>query len=358
MPTPARLRVLALACCLIVCCATGEAGVVRLNRQAEVSGGLIRLGDVAEIHTDSAQATERLADVTIAPAPVPGRNIVIGFDLIRSRLVAQGVGLAEIEFTGSSSVLVATVAEDDGSHPRNAMLADSLQRQIAERLEKALAAFVQQQSPELGLVGVTAELTFEQVAQLATAASARYEISGSRQPGTGSQEFGVKYYDRQGKLRQFVVRGVVAPLPQVVVAAHNLPKGHILRAEDLSRRQLDPSEKGIVLTDAGLVIGRETTRTLRVGDAFRENDIRGIPLVRRGDIVTVFAGSGGIRVRMEAKSQGDGCAGERIKLTSLDGRRELTATVTGYHEAAAGPPGSDDIPALGGVGVRLLEGRN
>jgi flagellar basal body P-ring formation protein FlgA len=342
MPTPARLRVLALACCLIVCCATGEAGVVRLNRQAEVSGGLIRLGDVAEIHTDSAQATERLADVTIAPAPVPGRNIVIGFDLIRSRLVAQGVGLAEIEFTGSSSVLVATVAEDDGSHPRNAMLADSLQRQ----------------SPELGLVGVTAELTFEQVAQLATAASARYEISGSRQPGTGSQEFGVKYYDRQGKLRQFVVRGVVAPLPQVVVAAHNLPKGHILRAEDLSRRQLDPSEKGIVLTDAGLVIGRETTRTLRVGDAFRENDIRGIPLVRRGDIVTVFAGSGGIRVRMEAKSQGDGCAGERIKLTSLDGRRELTATVTGYHEAAAGPPGSDDIPALGGVGVRLLEGRN
>lgn len=358
MSTHSLVRMISILFLAITMGTTAVAGVVRLNRKAEVSGGLIRLGDLAEISGDDEAVTARLAAVSIAPAPLPGKCVVVDFDTIRSRLAAQGISLSQIEFSGSSSVEVAAAGSDDEPLPRSAPLADTLQRQIEERLEKAMVAYLQDRSPESGAVAVQTELTREQAALLAAAASARYEISGGESPWTGQQDLTVKFFDRQGKSRQFCVRCSISPLPQVVVAARNLPKGHIVRAEDVLRRQLDADRKNAGLENPDLVVGRETTRTLRAGDAIRPNDIRGVPLVRRGDIVTVIAGSSGVRVRMEARSLGDGCAGEQIKLRSLDGKREVTATVTGYHEAAAGPAGNDDSPASNGVGVRLVNGRN
>jgi hypothetical protein len=50
----------------------------------------------------------------------------------------------------------------------------------------------------------------------------------------------------------------------------------------------------------------------------------------------------GITVRRQLKTRGDGAVGETVTLVTLDGRQQLLARVTGYHEAEAiGGDGAD-----------------
>ncbi|MBI3864987.1 MAG: hypothetical protein HY290_24195, partial [Planctomycetia bacterium] len=58
-----------------------------------------------------------------------------------------------------------------------------------------------------------------------------------------------------------------------------------------------------------------------------------------------------------AKATMDGGLGQIIRLNSLDGRRELSARVSGYHEATISAGVNDVPPAPNkGTGIRLLSG--
>jgi flagella basal body P-ring formation protein FlgA len=142
----------------------------------------------------------------------------------------------------------------------------------------------------------------------------------------------------------------------VLVPTANLPKGHVVRPDDVSWKQQPVTASGATYVDrTELVVGQETKRTLRAGEPISTLDVRGVPLVRRGDIVTVVARNHGIVVRTDGKALADGSLGQPIKLLSLDGRRELVGRVSGYHEANVGPLAGDETAAAGsGTGVRLV----
>lgn len=57
------------------------------------------------------------------------------------------------------------------------------------------------------------------------------------------------------------------------------------------------------------------------------------PLVRRGEMVTVFARSAGVRVRTTARAYDDGALGEQIIVESPANRKKYVARVTGPQEA-------------------------
>jgi flagella basal body P-ring formation protein FlgA len=148
----------------------------------------------------------------------------------------------------------------------------------------------------------------------------------------------------------------VKPLPQVLVATANLPKGHIVRADDVTWKQQPTGKAAATFADREeLVVGQETQRNLRAGEPIATIDVRSIPLVRRGDIVTVVARNQGITVRTDGKAMTDGGLGQPVKVISLDGRRELTARVSGFHEVAVGGMPGDEVAAQGsGTGIRLV----
>ena len=69
---------------------------------------------------------------------------------------------------------------------------------------------------------------------------------------------------------------------------------------------------------AGSVIDRET--------------VRAPLLVRRGDVVTVYARSGSVRVRTTARARDDASAGEVVSVESLADRSTYLARVSGIRE--------------------------
>lgn len=336
---------------------TVAGALIELKDAAEVSTNVVRLGQVARIHDADPGVVERLSAVTLFPAPTVGKSKTIDFETIRERLMTQGFALADLEFSGSSMISVSGSRFDDGVNGEgNSTAGDLAQRRAEELVTGAVRQYLREKAPSLGNVQIELKLTPTQVAALSAALSARVEITGGNEPWSGEQPFRARFYDKQGRRTEFQVMCRVRPLPQVVVPTANLPKGHIVRADDLSLKQQPATTSGATYLDQPeLVVGQETRRTLRAGEPIAAVDVRGVPLVRRGDIVTVVARNQGIVVRTDARAMADGSLGQPIKLVSLDGRRELSALVSGYHEASVSPSAGDGATVAGsGTGVRLL----
>jgi flagella basal body P-ring formation protein FlgA len=350
--------VAALAAALIASAApsTAYATLIELKESAGVSTSVVRLGQVAEIRDANDRVVERLAAVTLFPAPSPGKSKTVDFDTIRARLTSQGFDLSGLEFSGSSTVTVSGVRADEDLPDGNSTTADLAQKRAEELVAGALRHYLHEKAPTLGNVQIELKLTPKQVALLSAALSARVDISGGNEPWSGEQPFRAGFYDRQGQRKEFQILCRVRPLPQVLVPTSTLPKGHVVRAEDVTWKQQPATASGnSYLERPELVVGQETRRTLRAGEPISAIDIRGVPLVRRNDIVTVVARSQGIVVRTDARALADGSLGQPIKLVSLDGRRELVARVSGYHEARVSMEPLDDGTMHGsGTGVRLL----
>lgn len=359
--TPAAWRRIVTAAAL--CGATAwslpaSGAIIVLKDSVEVSTAVVQLGQVAEIHEVDEALAAKLAGVTLFPAPAAGRSKAVDFETIRGRLASQGFNLTELEFSGSSLVTVGGARFSDASKTATSTAANELsQKHADEMVAGAVRAYLKDKSPSLGNFSIEPKLTPKQVALLSASASARVEVSGGNEPWTGHQTFRAGFYDRPGHSVALLIECRVAPLPQVLVASANLPKGHVVGPDDISWKQQPTAKAAEVFLDREeLVIGQETKRNLRAGEPIAAVDVRGVPLVRRGDIVTVIARSRGIVVRTDAKALADGSLGQPIKLVSLDGRRELTARVSGYHEASVGPSTGDGPPAPGnGTGIRLLQ---
>lgn len=318
---------------------TAEAAMIRFRSPVTVAGAVVRLADVAEIQDADEILAARLGAVTIAPAPAAGRELRLDFESVRSRMSAQGINLSNLEFSGTSLVIISGAGESrDRSRPVG--VSEPIQHRLEDLISKAVVRYVAERAPELGNLTVAVHLSSEQASAIASAVGQRFELAGGKAPWTGAQTFNVQFTDRQGKQREIPVACQVETLPRVLVLRFNVSRGHVLQADDVTWKQLGaPAEKDKVagLNRLEAVMGQETKRALRAGEPITAQDIRGIPLIRRGDIVTVVSRLGGITVRMEAKAESEGTLGQPVKLVSLDRRRELVARVAGYHEAEITP---------------------
>jgi flagella basal body P-ring formation protein FlgA len=126
----------------------------------------------------------------------------------------------------------------------------------------------------------------------------------------------------------------VAPAPefrQVVVAASNLPSGHVLQRESLKldRMEADKINKAHYLESQGLE-GQELLRAVRAGEPIRVSDLRPATLVKRGEMVLMTVGTPAtFEISVKAEAMQDGRVGEQIKLRNTESGRTLSGVVTG-----------------------------
>lgn len=319
-----------------------QATVIRIKAQTEVSTAIVRLRDVADVSEADAPLIERLGALTLMPAPAAGRRTQIDFATIRSRLRAQGVDLANIRFTGRSSVLVTTSAPvaTDKSNAINASFTKRKETRIASwqisraerNLKEAVTQYVKRRLPGIGGFTVETRVDPGNVPTILSAVGSGYAVTGGRAPWDAWQQLTIRFLDRKEVLHEVQVRSRVSINPYVVALRFTVPRGHLIKLNDLVWRQVSTAQTA--LTRMEDVVGRETKRSLRKDEAVKADDIRQVPLVRSNDIVTVYSRRGGITVKRHFKSRSDGVLGDTITVVSLGaGRQTMLARVTGYHEA-------------------------
>ena len=80
------------------------------------------------------------------------------------------------------------------------------------------------------------------------------------------------------------------------------------------------------------VVGKQTTKAIAEGKVLTPDVVQAPLLVRRGDVVTVYARTAGIRIHTTARAKDDGAMSDLVTVESLTDRKSFTARVCGPRE--------------------------
>jgi flagella basal body P-ring formation protein FlgA len=296
---------------------------IQLRSDATITGPVIRLGDVATIAGIDAAAAKQLAATELLPIASLGDARSMKQREVQDLLALRGVSLGDHNFAGASVVRLnyeataaphKTTIRPAGGAARGATLA------VQTAIEKYLATTVDGgQSWRVSL-----ELTDDQIRR-AGVAFGRLKVSGGAEPWYGSQQFTVTIGAGEDSFR--VAADVRLP-DMIVVARRPLTKGDILRTTDLA---LEPMKKNAVrkavFQSPEELVGMEAVRPIAEGQVLDANYVQPRVLVRRGEVVTVYAHAAGVRVKTTARARQAGAQGELIEVEALADRHRYFARV-------------------------------
>lgn len=312
-----------------------EAAVIRLRPEATVSGSIITLGDIAEITRAEGDLIEKLYRIQLIPAPPAGRDATVDYSTIRSRLLAHGVDLSSVEFTGHSRVKVVSGAVAETNLIRQVSSSGRViqwrKKEVDRILSLAIHSYLSTAATNAGRYSVESRLTEDQISSILSCNKRTVQVRGGQMPLQGKQTFELRFEtnSRQAKAMGVVVN--LQPLPFVLAAQSQLPRGHIVRQDDLMWKQVADISKGFVNPE--YLIGKETIRPLSTDEIISKDHIQKTQLVRSNDIVSVYVRTTAFTLQRQFKARSNGALGETVKLVDLKGKNPVMAKITGFREA-------------------------
>lgn len=307
-----------------------DAAEIRLRPRCEVAQSLVTLGDVAEVFaTDSGQG-QRLANVELFPAPPPGKARFVRLREVEDLLVLRGINLLGHRFSGAGQVEIiraGPVAAAPAPSTPPVSVTRRAERLAAEAIERYLAESVSDEEPW----DVQVELEASHVGAI-SASGGKVAVRGGAPPWTGKQRFELTIKSTEGPVTIPLDAEVMLP-GLVVVASHALSRGMVVQPTDVILGRIPVHRKpGHLFSAVKEVVGKETTRAIPAGKAIEQEFVRAPLLVRRGQVVTVYARSPGIAVRTTGRVRDDGSLGELVAVESLLDRTAFFARVCGIQE--------------------------
>ena len=318
------------------CVTTAKGAEIRFRTQARPEGHVVRLGDVAEVITVDPREREMLRAVEIGPSG-PNRQMLSARD-VQDRLAALGVKLVDHQFAGAAVItVVPDTNRDSQAGPRTLSRSAIHLAEIA--VADAIVAHLRKAADAEEDWTVEVELTADQ-ARAVSAHGRRVAVTGGAAPWTDVQRFKVSV-PRLGAGELFGLEAEVKRAPRVVVAINPIARGEQIRAEDVELARMKPgTQLRTSCQSLEEAIGKEAIRNIVAGQALDDQCVRSPLLVNRGDVVDVYARSGGVQVRTRARAKEVGSHGDLIQVEMLSDRRSLVARVCGIQEVevlAAGP---------------------
>lgn len=115
------------------------------------------------------------------------------------------------------------------------------------------------------------------------------------------------------------VRTVVSAQQAIPVLARSLARNTVISEADIKlvNQPLKAQANGVIYNPEH-IIGMELTRPLDAGSTIKVNQLRAPKVVKRGQQVTLVAGSNGLEVRIQGKALKDAAEGELVTVTALD----------------------------------------
>ena len=339
-----KTNILAAAVIGVACVARASLAVtavvaVEVYPQAVVQGEKVLLADLAGIEGLDEAAMQAMRQIEVASAPAPGEAESLDVERVRKALVGAKVNLAGLCIGGSASCKVYRPAAAGSEPTAAAKTPGRSQEQVQPRtVEEAARKAL---SDRLVKFEGQVEVRFGQASKGVLGLGGKDVVFNVR-PRAGAL-LGLLNVDMDiveaGKVARTVpVMAEVALTKGVVVARRPINRGTMVRAEDvgLEERRFTKIEDIGLITTAG-VLGREAKRYMERGEMLTARDVQAMPLVRRGEYVTVWFHRGGLSVRGSAKALKEGVQGERIDVKSDPGGQVYAVVVTGPKSVEADP---------------------
>jgi flagella basal body P-ring formation protein FlgA len=282
-----------------------------------VSGPRILLGDIANVAPDSdSEADRQLASLLeaadLGPTPAPGQKLTLRRQQLESRLIESGAPVNDARWIIPNQLTLT----GEGSAPDR----DLLKRIVTEHLERSEPWT----SGRWELLNVTSPAP-------PALPEGNVEWRFAPQPSSNPNYLsGTIYFTVNGQdaARVRVTAQIDLQVP-ALVAARDLPRGHVIAEEDLSESLAPFSRAKGALTDVGQAVGQTTKVSVRAGSPVRDRDLVRTAMVTKGETVSIIAQSGGLKVTALGQARENGALGQTITVTNQDSKKNISAKVIG-----------------------------
>jgi flagella basal body P-ring formation protein FlgA len=139
--------------------------------------------------------------------------------------------------------------------------------------------------------------------------------------------------DFGGEAKKIMVRAKVEVVRKVAAAAGQIKKGKALEAADLKLEERDVAllpQKYFTGTDA--LLGKEAKISIPENSTLFEWMVGIVPLVHRGNMVTLLVSTAGLTVKTAAQAQEDGLLGSEIRVKRADSQKIIAARIISANE--------------------------
>lgn len=287
--------------------------VVRIAPAAEINSDRILLSQVARIAGPDPLLIARLGNIDIGRAPLPGRKRVIESRHILARMNKSTGGLPR----------------DIGlDFPQRLEVSRKAVTIAKERIAEIAAEWVLARAP-WDQENVRVAKVQANTAVVLPQGRVTYQV---KSPGKldflNTIALSVQFLvDGQAVKRAWVTLNleVIAP---VVVVRKPMGRYQPIESQDVTvvLKDLAKLPSGY-FTDPAEVIGKRVKRTVYGNTVLREDLVELPPLVNRGDVVTIIAEAGALRITARGEVKAKGRKGERISVVNLDSRKRVSARV-------------------------------
>jgi flagella basal body P-ring formation protein FlgA len=292
--------------------------------------------------------------VVITEAPPPGGSRIIHHEMIRAALTAKGVNLAKFTLSGAAQCEVrrpatpqpaglaqanSTVDHPDGAgrsaleskstKPGSDVPGQTLRQAIEEHFQKAMSRY-----------GGRVEVLFDshdlQALEL-TGPALQFQIHVEKPSLLGLCAVEVEVFKENKSMQRIPLVVRTALSRSVVTARRAINQGATLVTADVELMPVSFTHlDDLGVDDTALVLGQRAKRFIPSGTAIDLESLEAVPLVLRGQLITLVSEIGGVRVVTTAKAGANGKRGETIRVRSMDDNKfEMDAVVTGPGEARA-----------------------
>lgn len=283
---------------------TAGAAEIAFRPTGEVSGAVIRLGDVADFN-ESSDLTAALASQTIGPAPPPGEKVVLHSQTVKQALLSGNAVPEDTTWSGSPAITVHRQGITVGPDKILAIIAEYIDEQ-KKNLPEAEIQFIPAALP-LPFILPTGELTSEVIPS---------------NPGIlGSSRFSLIFRVDNQVAKNMSIRGRIKATANIVVTARAVKKASILSPQLLTMAVTDISEITGPQFEASDLVGMKLTRSLKAGSPVLANMVESLPVVRRGEKVKIFINSGQLHVSATGFAFTDGKLDEMIRVQNLSSNK-------------------------------------
>jgi len=325
----------------------------------EIQTSIIRLGDVIRPLQPDLIAWKRLSGATIGLMPADGGDAKVSRDRLADLISRAKATPQRIKIYGPETILVrrtqrtATSQSDSILNPPTAALSVPLEPAVSsanylesvapidqeqhERLERYVLVTIRNQHREIfESYEVKIKFASDQITALD-------EIQGIRHiaflnevpPWSHTMDEPIVVQARitgraVGKDQHGIAQMTLRPYPAILAARSSLRRGQRVTLGDF--QHLPYSSEQISLPADTVerpedVVGMEVVGLVREGVPLSFSDFAAPRVIRRGDLIEVRVGGGGIQVTTGAKSLGDGAISDLIEIETLSPKRRLLAKV-------------------------------
>lgn len=275
---------------------------INVSERSNVPGKMIRLGEIADVSGEDPAMVERLRSVVIGTSPAIGKSRRISKGVIGTSLKRKMIDTSLFDIKLPDEIVVTRDYVSIRGEQVRKIVRDFLYKSLPWDSDRIRINEIDYNGDFILPAG---KLTFDVVP---------LEHSAVRDRSAFSVIFMVDS-EVQKRVR---VNAYVEVLREVVVSNHSLRANSVLSGEDavIEKRYI----KGLhpdVFAKVSDVVGKKSRRFVRAGEMFRSEILKTLPLLKKGDMVSIVAESDKVKIITIGRAEEDGAKGKVIMIRNL-----------------------------------------